>query len=326
MNELLYEYGAKFSWYITLLFGIFLMIFGIDVVISLVESYNVFLVIFVSGIYGFAMILILIGILGILLVRRYGRKGDLILRWSIISILVILAMISIIFLSLIPGLWLISLICAIYLFIFVLSLFLDQRRIKRSHNPNPEDDMRILRFFANLFLIIIGIIIAGAGYIVNGFFSEYLPSIYKLGSYGFAFMFGGGILVFSVIFQYYREHKEKREKKQIVSKKRDEFNAEWFNHQYYDLGKSIQEIANELNESVMTFRKRLEKIDWEPESGASKLELKLISRQKELDLKWQHHEYYNLGKSIQAIADEKNVSMMTVQKWLEKLKMTENSS
>jgi MFS family permease len=258
MNELLYEYGAKFSWYITLLFGIFLFVFGIDLVISLIENYNLFLLIIVSGIYGFGMILIFIGILGILIVRRYGRKGDLILRWSIIGILVILAMIPIIFLSLIPGLWIISVTCVIYLFIYIVSFILDQRRIKRSHNPNPEDDLRIFRFFGNIILIITGIIIAVAGIAVNGFFSEFLPSIYKLGSYGFAFMFAGGILVISVIFQYYRRHREKSEKAKIVSKKRDEFNLEWFNHQYYDLGRSIQDIANELNESVITIRKWLD--------------------------------------------------------------------
>ena len=66
--------------------------------------------------------------------------------------------------------------------------------------------------------------------------------------------------------------------------------------------------------------------DWESESGVSKLRSKLISKQKEVDLKWLHHQYYDLGKNIQTIADEKNVSMMTVQKWLEKLKNTEKGS
>ena len=74
-------------------------------------------------------------------------------------------------------------------------------------------------------------------------------------------MFTGGILLFSVIIGYYRRNKEKREKTKIISKKRKEFNAEWFKHQYYDLGKSIQDIADELNESVATLRKRIDKID-----------------------------------------------------------------
>jgi len=97
--------------------------------------------------------------------------------------------------------------------------------------------------------------------LVNGFFLEYLPIIYKLGSYGLAFILVGGILVFSMFWSYYRRNKEKREKTLIVAKKREEFNVEWFKHQYYDLGKSIQDIANELDESVISVRKRLEDLE-----------------------------------------------------------------
>jgi hypothetical protein len=258
MSDLLYESGARFSWYLTVLFSIFLMIFGIDLVIFFIERYDIFIFLIVSGIYGIGTILILIGVLGIFLVGRYGRKGDRILRWSII---IIIGIIPIIFFLVIPGLWLFAIICAIYLSIYLALSILDQKRIKGLHNPNPEDDLRIIRLIGNLIITIIGIILIIAGIAVNGFFLGYLPSIYQLGSYGFAFIFTGGILLFSVIFRYYRGHKEKREKKHMISKKREEFSVEWFKHQYYDLGISIQEIADELNESVINIRKRLDDIE-----------------------------------------------------------------
>ena len=34
---------------------------------------------------------------------------------------------------------------------------------------------------------------------------------------------------------------------------------------------------------------------------------------------WLKHQYYDLGKSLQDIADEQNVSMITIRKWVDKL-------
>ena len=37
------------------------------------------------------------------------------------------------------------------------------------------------------------------------------------------------------------------------------------------------------------------------------------------DLDWLKHQYYDLGRTIQDIADEQNVSMITIKKWLDEL-------
>jgi len=68
-------------------------------------------------------------------------------------------------------------------------------------------------------------------------------------------------LVFSGIFSFYRRLKEKKEKKEKIKEKKEEFDLKWLKHQYYDLGRSIQEIADELNESIITIRKWLDNID-----------------------------------------------------------------
>ena len=65
-------------------------------------------------------------------------------------------------------------------------------------------------------------------------------------------------LVFSGIFSFYRRLKEKKEK---IKEKKEEFDLKELKHQYYDLGRSIQEIADELNESIITIRKWLDNID-----------------------------------------------------------------
>ena len=37
------------------------------------------------------------------------------------------------------------------------------------------------------------------------------------------------------------------------------------------------------------------------------------------NLDWLKHQYYDLGRTIQDIADDQNVSMITIRKWLDKL-------
>ena len=45
----------------------------------------------------------------------------------------------------------------------------------------------------------------------------------------------------------------------------------------------------------------------------------LEEKQDYMNLKWLHHHYYELGRSLQDIADDQGVSMLTVKKWVDKL-------
>ena len=38
-----------------------------------------------------------------------------------------------------------------------------------------------------------------------------------------------------------------------------------------------------------------------------------------MNLKWLNHQYYELGKSLQDLANDQGVSMMTIKKWVDKL-------
>jgi len=49
---------------------------------------------------------------------------------------------------------------------------------------------------------------------------------------------------------------------------------------------------------------------------------KRIEKQDYMNLGWLRHQHYNLEKSIQEIADEQNVSMITIKKWVDKLEST----
>ena len=45
-----------------------------------------------------------------------------------------------------------------------------------------------------------------------------------------------------------------------------------------------------------------------------------VSEKKDyMDLKWLEKQYYDLNKSIQDIADDQHVSMMTIKKWIDKI-------
>ena len=46
---------------------------------------------------------------------------------------------------------------------------------------------------------------------------------------------------------------------------------------------------------------------------------KLDVKKNYLNLKWLNHQYYEVGRSLQNIADDQGVSMMTIKKWVEKL-------
>ena len=45
----------------------------------------------------------------------------------------------------------------------------------------------------------------------------------------------------------------------------------------------------------------------------------LEEKQNYMNLKWLHHHYYDLRRSLQDIADDQGVSMLTVKKWVDKI-------
>lgn len=51
----------------------------------------------------------------------------------------------------------------------------------------------------------------------------------------------------------------------------------------------------------------------------SKLPPKFEARKNYMNLKWLNHQYYEGGRSLQDIADDQGVSMMTIKKWIYKL-------
>ena len=256
MSEEIYEYGLKLGWYISIVFCIFLMIAGIDLVILLITSYNTLFLIIVSGIYGIGNIIILISLLGIYIVKRYGIIGDFILRWSIVAFLVA---IPIIFLLTLPNSIIFAIIPIIILILFIVASYLDIRRAQMRHHPNPQDDLRIDQILVNISLIIIGIILIPLGIYVNDLIMRFLPWIYSIGSYGFAFIITGVGLISSRILSYSRKHKEKIDREERIQEKKGDL--QWLKHQYYDLGRSIQDIADELDESMITIKKWLDEID-----------------------------------------------------------------
>lgn len=60
------------------------------------------------------------------------------------------------------------------------------------------------------------------------------------------------------LFKNIREYK----KKEIQYEEKQEYkNLSWLKHQYYDLGKSLQDIANEQNVSIIKIRKWVDKLN-----------------------------------------------------------------
>ena len=260
MSEVLYEYGAKFDWHLKMLLGVFLMIFGIDLVILFFLNRNDILIfIIVLGLYGIATIIILISMLGVFIVKRYGMKGDIILRGTIIGIIWLIPIIlSIIVLSIINFMFLWLYWIAI-LILFLVSEYLEKKRIEKKHIPNPDADLRFLHNLGTLFAVVFGIILIPIGIYVNDLILRFLPWIYYIGSYGLAFYIIGGILIFYEIYGLYHGRKEKRENQQIIKEKKEDL--DWLGHQYYEKGRSIQDIADELNVSMMKVKKWLHKLE-----------------------------------------------------------------
>ncbi|MFX1501808.1 MAG: hypothetical protein ACFFDH_12665 [Promethearchaeota archaeon] len=97
-----------------------------------------------------------------------------------------------------------------------------------------------LYFFWNLSTFVLGAIIHFYGFKITFAFS--FPII------------SGLLLIFSGFLQAQGFGEESEEK-------HDYINANWLKHQYYDLGKSIQDIADGQKISMITIRKWLEKIE-----------------------------------------------------------------
>jgi len=55
------------------------------------------------------------------------------------------------------------------------------------------------------------------------------------------------------------------EEKKTFEEKQDYMNPSWLKHQYYDLGRSLQDIANEQRVSMITIRKWVDKLGLVPE-------------------------------------------------------------
>ncbi len=62
---------------------------------------------------------------------------------------------------------------------------------------------------------------------------------------------GGSLYLY---YKYYHQPKRVKEKK-------DYMNPDWLKHQYYDLGRKLQNIANEQNVSMFTIKKWVDKLD-----------------------------------------------------------------
>jgi len=53
--------------------------------------------------------------------------------------------------------------------------------------------------------------------------------------------------------------------------------------------------------------------------GYKKDKIQYEEKQEYMNPSWLKHQYYDLGKSLQDIANEQNVSMITIRKWIDKL-------
>ncbi|MHA2391325.1 MAG: hypothetical protein ACXAEX_05095 [Promethearchaeota archaeon] len=98
------------------------------------------------------------------------------------------------------------------------------------------------------------------------------PKYWGIGSttclIGFLFLFAGlkGYLTRThpdslVYKKYFTSKRDLKVKK--VEEKDDYKNFDWLKHQYYELGKSVQDIANEQGVSMITIRKGIDKLESE---------------------------------------------------------------
>ena len=82
--------------------------------------------------------------------------------------------------------------------------------------------------------------------------------------------------------------------------KRDYLNLTWLNHQYYDLGRSLRDIANDQGVSMMTINKWVDKIE---EPGAVKTEEKSFKTCPSCKLKLNLNVKFcfNCGKKVEEV-------------------------
>ncbi len=140
----------------------------------------------------------------------------------------------------------ISLLYIIITIFLIRSIFLSKNSESIHHISEKWQEwgivILILYFLWNMITLLVGIM------------TFMYPYGYK---FTFAFFFpiiSGALLIIARILQT-------RVIGKGLEEKCDYMNVNWLKHQYYDIGKSIQDIANEQNTSLITIRKWLDKIE-----------------------------------------------------------------
>ncbi len=71
------------------------------------------------------------------------------------------------------------------------------------------------------------------------------------------------VIIGSSLYIYYNYY----HKPKLVKEKKDYMDLTWLKHHYYDLGRSLQDIADEQNVSMITIKKYVERLDSEKKRG-----------------------------------------------------------
>jgi len=126
---------------------------------------------------------------------------------------------------------------------------------------------KISHFFIIIFEIIFAIIliVLGMGTIINSEGIQLLVAFYSVFQIilptEIIIIFGIAIIIIGIAFlalvpiKTIKRLRKYKKEKILYEEKRDYMNPSWLKHQYYDLGKSIQDIANKQNVSMMIIRK-----------------------------------------------------------------------
>jgi len=124
-----------------------------------------------------------------------------------------------------------------------------------------------------IFEIIFGImlIVVGMGIIINTegiqilvlFYSGFLILIPTelISIIGIAIIIIGIVFLALVPLRLFKNIREYKKKVIQYEEKQEYKNPSWLTHQYYDLGESIQDIANEQNVSIVAIRKWIDKLN-----------------------------------------------------------------
>jgi len=112
---------------------------------------------------------------------------------------------------------------------------------------------RIITVIAFIISLIVGMyLLIGGIYSLSRSNHDSMYDIYK-----FFTQLGAIIIVLTVISGIYVYLKSPPK----LEVKKDYINLKWLNHQYYELGGSLQEIASDQGVSMMTIKKWVDKLD-----------------------------------------------------------------